>query len=215
MRGKCQYCGQEIDTHAIQCSYCKSENPEGVKYQAKVRRQLGCFMFMKPFLGKEGTLEMLFQHTTKCLVILVGINALLIGASYLLHVVPEKFILLKEPTNGTYADQFEDYKEGNFYVAMNQVIEKVERGETPTDYEISQAIECGWRCLQKAQASSDEQAKETVLLVTTFLTEYLGVTEEDVQYLNQQSIDTNDYLSNEWISLQVEKIKGKMKGGVQ
>lgn len=202
---KCKNCGGEVDSRAVCCPYCGSENQEGILYQEQVRNKLERYRFLKPFILKQKTPEMISKYMTRLLAVLAGINALVLGISFLLFCAGEWIVRPAVPVSENYSGGFGDYTTGSFYVGMNACMEKLQNAELPTQYEIEEVIESGGKVLAEAEDSDEKDIKEQELLATVFLTEYLGLTEEDTDFLREQMTEKS-YMDNRWLSDAAKKV---------
>lgn len=196
---KCQNCGGEMDSRAIRCPYCNSENKEGILFQEQVQKKLERYKFLKPFILKKKTPEMVSKYMTRLLFIFSGINVILVGAIFAVFIAGEWKLKPTEPKPDTYAGKFTDYEQGSFYIDMNDYVEKIQSGELPSAYEVESLIESSWRFLTEEEKASLEEADlEGKALAVALLRDVLGLTKEETEYLKEQS-DGTYYLENGWL----------------
>lgn len=205
---KCKNCGGEMDSQAIRCPYCNSENPEGILFQRQVQDKLARYIFLKPFILKQKTPEMISKYLTRLLLILAGTAVLLWVFSFLVILSGEYLLRSMRPAAGTYAGQFADYNKQEFYIGMNNFVDGRQKGETMHRYEVERLIESGWGLLV-----SDETKEEQKTLIAAFFTEYMGLTEEELNYCYEH--ESPSYSERKWISKTAERICGEGEEGLK
>lgn len=211
---KCKNCGGEMDSQAIRCPYCNSENKEGILFQQQVQKKLERYKLLKPFILKKKTPEMVSKYMTRLLFILAGVILFLLLASFLIWMLGARMVKSVSPAYDSYAGWFDDFETGSFFTEMNVCVEKMQNHELPSEYEIEQLIQYGFKTLKQAEGYEDERAKEQTKLITVFLTEYLGLEEEEMEYLYDQPHD-QCRLNEDWLTETAKRVRKRLEEMVE
>lgn len=184
---KCPYCGGEVPAQSVACPFCGQENPEGIAFQKEVQEKIERNKLLKPFLIKQKTPELIQKMMTRIIVILVVVNVVLLGFSFLLTVwsVREE---VRVPAEGSFAElyledfrDFDDYYFNNYYRELKKQIEMLDNGEMPEEAEIQNLVKDAHRALEENEGEEIQAA--IYRYEVAFFRGVLGLTEEESIFL--------------------------------
>lgn len=186
---KCPYCGGEVPSQSISCPFCGRENPEGIAFQEEVRKKIERNKLLKPFLIKQKTPELVQKMLTRIWVILIVLNAVLFFSSFFVFLWAERGYD-REPENGSHAERFltqfdstGNWEYDNFCDQMYDIMDAVENGEEPTEYEVERLIEYAYDAVADSADGEFDNAEECLMTVDAFFRGYFGFSEEDMVFL--------------------------------
>lgn len=202
---KCPYCGGEVPSQSTKCPYCGRENQEGVAFQEEVQKKIDRNRLLKPFLLKQGKPELVQKMLTRILLLVTLFNILLILGSFgLYHWCYQANSGEKEPTPGSRAEHFsETYYDFNnfryleFYTDVNTLVALREGGQDIPYDSISGVVYSAYSMMREADSLGKEDKAEAEAFCQTFFGEYLGLTGQEMEFLQPGDDGSYSYSQKE------------------
>lgn len=186
---KCPYCGGEVPSQALSCPYCGRENEEGIKFAAKVEERIRKNKLLKPFLRKQKTPELVQKMMTRIILVVMGVNFFLLAFSFGIFLFSES-IGNRTIRKGSYAETYsstfraENYYYLRFMEGVDDFLEKeLQEDKGPTAEDVLYLMEKGYTALERSTDEEEAVQEEIRSFVYAFLEGYLGMTEEELIFL--------------------------------
>lgn len=184
---KCPYCGGEVPAQSIACPFCGQENPEGIAFQKEVQEKIERNKLLKPFLMKQKTPELIQRMMTRIIIILVIVNVVAFGFTFLLAVFATQEEV-RVPASGSFAELYleeindlDDYYFNNYYRELKDQLDMLDNGEMPEEAEIQNLVDNAHRALEESEG---EEIQESIYLYeVAFFRGFLGLSEEESLFL--------------------------------
>jgi len=212
---KCPYCGGEVSAQSIACPYCGKENPEGIAFQQEVQNKINRNKWLKPFLIKQKTPELIQKMMTRIIVIIIVVNVVLMGFVLLAAVISTDEEV-RVPIPGSFAEQymeeyqdFDDYYFDSYCRELKKQIGMLDNGEIPEETEVINLVTGAHRALEESVGK--EIHEKIYLYETAFFRGFLGLTEEESLFLEPDEDGKYGILfsDDECVSVAVEAIQDK------
>ncbi len=188
---KCPYCGGEVPSQSTKCPYCGMENPEGVAFQEEVQRKIERNRLLRPFLLKQKKPELVQKMLTRILLLVTVFNVLLIMGSFGLYYWSYSANSEdKEPAPGSRATHFrENYYDANnfwqleFYTDVDTLVTLRESRQEISYACISSVVYSAYSVMREADSAGTEEKAKTEEFCRVFFGEYLGLNEQEMEFL--------------------------------
>lgn len=219
---KCPYCGGEISSQSVKCTFCGRENPEGVKFQQEVREKIERNKLLKPLLLKQKTPELVQKMLTRIIVVMTVANVLLLVISFCIFLVTERKEV-RTPQPGSQAELFyeefagsSDFFHMQYFECKNEYIDMIEAGETPDEWEVEVVVDYAYKTisnLDEYDSATKEMLKKDI---NAFFMGYIGLSEEEMDFLEPDENGEFPYfmdyeLEEKTVALILEKQKEVQK----
>jgi len=219
---KCPYCGGEVSSQSLKCTFCGRENEEGMQFWQELQEKSERNRLLKPLLLRQKKPELAQKMLTRVIIILTIANVLMFAISFGIFLIATQEEV-REPKAGSLAENFyeeytgsSDYFFMSFFIEQNEYIDMIEAGAAPDENKVSILVGDAYSVMRDL----DEQDEETTELIRenmrAFFIGYIGLTEEEMIFLEPDEYGTYTYsmdheLKDKTIALILERQKEVLK----
>lgn len=186
---KCPYCGGEVSSQGLKCTFCGRENEEGIKFWKELQEKSERNRLLRPLLLKQKTPELAQKMLTRMIIIFTIANVLLLVISFGIFMVSEHKAV-REVEKGSIAESFYEEYAGNseyfvmsFFIGKNDYIDKLESGNMPTESEVSLLVGDAYSVMRELDEYDEETAELLTENIRAFFMGYIGLAEEEMVFL--------------------------------
>ena len=188
---KCEMCGGEVDSQALNCEYCGADNEEGIAFQKEVYLRIKRNKLLAPILLKQHSPELIQKLLTRLIIIGILLNILFFFITVMLYLYMDR-PSNREPFGNSYAKFYEKdftYTSEYHYLSywnesLMNVIDYIQTGEAITSYKVERLVNRAFDVMTDENLK-DELREETMLQIHALFQGILGLTQEEMQYFQQ------------------------------
>lgn len=186
---KCPYCGGEVSSQSLKCTFCGRENEEGIKFWQELQEKSERNRLIRPLLLKQKTPELAQKMLTRMIIIFTIANVLMCVISFGIFLVSER-TEVREPEKGSYAETFYEEYAGNaeysvmsFFIEKNDYVDMIEAGELPDEGTVQILVNDAYSVVRDLDEYDEETAEMLMENIRAFFMGYIGLTEEEMVFL--------------------------------
>lgn len=186
---KCPYCGGEVSSQSLKCTFCGRENEEGIKFWKELQEKSERNRLLRPLLLKQKTPELAQKMLTRMIIIFTIANVLMFVISFGIFLVSEREEV-REPEEGSFAETFYEEYAGNseyyvmsFFIEKNDYIDMIEAGELPNESKVSILVNDAYSVVRDLDEYDEETTEMLKENIRAFFMGYIGLTEEEMVFL--------------------------------
>lgn len=215
---KCPYCGGEVSSQSLKCTFCGRKNEEGIQFWQELQEKSERNRLLKPLLLRQKKPELAQKMLTRVIIILTIANVLMFAISFGIFLIGEREEV-REPIAGSPAELFyeeytgsSDYFVMSFFIEQNEYIDLIEAGKTPSESEVSMLVSDAYKVVKDLEEYDEETAELIRENMRAFFMGYIGLTEEEMVFLEPGEDGTYTYsmdyeLEDKTIALILERQK--------
>ena len=219
---KCPYCGGEVSSQSLKCTFCGRENEEGMQFWQELQEKSERNRLLKPLLLRQKKPELAQKMLTRVIVILTIANVLMFAISFGIFLIATKEEL-REPEAGSLAENFYEEYIGNtdyffmsFFIEQNEYIDMIEAGEAPDEGKVRILVGDAYDVMRDLGEQDEKTAEMVAENMRAFFMGYIGLTEEEMAFLEPNEDGTYSYfldydLEDKTIALILERQKEVLK----
>lgn len=215
---KCPYCGGEVSSQSLKCTFCGRENEEGIRFWQELQEKSERNRLLRPFLLKQKKPELAQKMLTRVILIFTIANILMLAISFCIYYVAEQEEV-RTPEPGSIAESFyqeylgnTDYFSMSFFREQNEYIDMLEAGEMPGENAVSLLVSDAYRVVRELDDEDEETAEKIRENMRAFFSGYIGLTEDEMVFLEpdwngEYAYSMNGELKQKTIALILERQK--------
>ncbi len=219
---KCPYCGGEVSSQSLKCTFCGRENEEGIQFWQELQEKSERNRLLKTLLLRQKKPELAQKMLTRVIIILMIANVLMFAISFGIFLIAEREEV-REPEAGSLAESFyevyagsSDYFIMSFFIEQNEYIDMIEAGKTPDESTVRILVGDAYHAMRVLGEQDEETAELIRENMRAFFMGYIGLTEEEMVFLEPNENGTYSYLfdyeiEDETIALILERQKEVLK----
>ena len=215
---KCPYCGGEVSSQSLKCTFCGRENEEGMQFWQELQEKSERNRLLKPLLLRQKKPELAQKMLTRVIVILTIANVLMFAISLGIFLIATKEEV-REPEAGSFAGNFYEEYIGNtdyffmsFFIEQNEYIDMIEAGEAPDEGKVRILVGDAYDVMRDLGEEDEKTAEMVEENMRAFFMGYIGLTEDEMAFLEPNEDGTYSYfldydLEDKTIALILERQK--------
>lgn len=219
---KCPYCGGEVSSRDLKCTFCGRENEEGIQFWQELQEKSERNRLLKPLLLRQKKPELAQKMLTRVIIILTIANVLMFVISFGIFLVADREEV-REPAEGSLAENFYeeypgsyDYFLVDFFIDQNEYIDMLEAGELPNENIVRILVGDAYHVMRDLDEQDEETAERIRENMRAFFMGYIGLSEEEMAFLEPNEYGTYTYsmdyeLEDKTIALILERQKEVLK----
>ncbi len=219
---KCPYCGGDVSSQSLKCTFCGRENEEGMQFWQELQEKSERNRLLKPLLLRQKKPELAQKMLTRVIVILTIANVLMFAISFGIFLIATKEEV-REPEAGSLAENFyeeypgsSDYLFWDFFIDQNEYIDMIEAGEAPDESIVRILVGDAYHVMRVLSEQDEEAADLIKENIRAFFMGYIGLTEEEMSFLEPDEDGRYSYvfdyeIKDETIALILERQKEVLK----
>lgn len=219
---KCPYCGGDVSSQSLKCTFCGRENEEGMQFWQELQEKSERNRLLKPLLLRQKKPELAQKMLTRVIVILTIANVLMFAISFGIFLIATKEEV-REPEAGSFAENFYEEYIGNtdyffmsLFIEQNEYIDMIEAGEAPDEGKVRILVGDAYDVMRDLGEQDEKTAEMVAENMRAFFMGYIGLTEEEMAFLEPNEDGTYSYfldydLEDKTIALILERQKEVLK----